>query len=88
MPNTTAANKGKIQAIIHANIIAPLVSIADFENKKEEAWAISNATPKQIKILVRQGCIKALCDLLTCPDPKILAVCLESLAKYIGGWRL
>ena len=37
VPNTTAGNKEQIQEIIHANIIDPLVSTADFENKKEEA---------------------------------------------------
>lgn len=36
-----------LQAVIEANIIAPLVHLlqhAEFEVKKEAAWAISNAT--------------------------------------------
>ena len=30
-----------------------------------------------------QGCIKPLCDLLTCPDPRILTVCLEALENIL-----
>ena len=36
-----------LQAVIEANIIAPLVNLlqtAEFDIKKEAAWAISNAT--------------------------------------------
>ena len=36
-----------LQAVIEANIIGPLVHLlqnAEFEIKKESAWAISNAT--------------------------------------------
>jgi importin subunit alpha-1 len=35
------------------------------------------------RFLVNQGCIKPLCDLLTCPDPRIVTVCLESLANIL-----
>lgn len=45
-----------LQAVIDANIIPPLVALlgnAEFDIKKEAAWAISNATsggtPDQIK---------------------------------------
>lgn len=31
------------------------------------------------KFLVSQGCIKPLCDLLNCPNPKIVTVYLEGL---------
>ncbi|XAR58395.1 hypothetical protein NMG60_11013779 [Bertholletia excelsa] len=88
--NITAGNRDQIQAVIEAGIIAPLVQllqIAEFEVKKEAAWAISNATsggtPEQIKLLVSQGCIKPLCDLLVCPDPRIVTVCLEGLENIL-----
>eukprot|EP01018_Ginkgo_biloba_P008271 Gb_19762 [translate_table: standard] len=88
--NITAGSKEQIQAIIDANIIPPLVSLlseAEFEIKKEAAWAISNATSggthEQIKYLVSQGCVKPLCDLLTCPDPRIITVCLEGLENIL-----
>ncbi|KAJ4915007.1 Importin subunit alpha-4 [Raphanus sativus] len=33
--------------------------------------------------LVAQGCIKPLCDLLICPDPRIVTVCLEGLENIL-----
>ncbi|KAK4418084.1 Importin subunit alpha [Sesamum alatum] len=88
--NITAGNRDQIQAVIEAGIISPLVVLlqnAEFEIKKEAAWAISNATSggtnDQIKFLVREGCIKPLCDLLVCPDPRIVTVCLEGLENIL-----
>lgn len=88
--NITAGTKEQIQAVIEAGIIAPLVHLlqnAEFDIKKEAAWAISNATsggsPDQIKFLVSQGCVKPLCDLLVCPDPRIVTVCLEGLENIL-----
>ncbi|VVB00896.1 unnamed protein product [Arabis nemorensis] len=83
--NITARNSNQIQAMIEAGIIQSLVWLlqtAEFEVKKEAAWGISNATSSgthdQIKFMVSQGCIKPICDLLTCPDPRITTVCLEA----------
>lgn len=88
--NITAGNRSQIQAVIEANIIIPLVHLlqhAEFDIKKEAAWAISNATsggsPDQIRYLASQGCIKPLCDLLICPDPRIVTVCLEGLENIL-----
>ncbi|CAO2832151.1 unnamed protein product [Amaranthus hypochondriacus] len=88
--NITAGNKAQIQAVIEAGLVGPLVNLlqtAEFDIKKEAAWAISNATsggsPEQIKYLVSQGCIKPLCDLLVCPDPRIITVCLEGLENIL-----
>ncbi|KAI3460773.1 hypothetical protein Pfo_017436 [Paulownia fortunei] len=88
--NITAGNRDQIQAVIEAGIISPLVLLlqnAEFEIKKEAAWAISNATSggtnDQIKFLVHEGCIKPLCDLLVCPDPRIVTVCLEGLENIL-----
>ncbi|KAF2289118.1 hypothetical protein GH714_028997 [Hevea brasiliensis] len=88
--NITAGNSEQIQAVIEAGLIGPLVNLlqnAEFDIKKEAAWAISNATSggthDQIKYLVGQGCIKPLCDLLVCPDPRIVTVCLEGLENIL-----
>ncbi|KAL8094499.1 hypothetical protein AgCh_036144 [Apium graveolens] len=88
--NITAGNNEQIQAVIEAGIIGPLVQQlgnAEFEIKKEAAWAVSNATSggthEQIKFLVSQGCIKPLCDLLNCPDPRIVTVALEGLENIL-----
>jgi HEAT repeat protein len=88
--NITAGNKDQIQNVIDANLIAPLVYLlqtAEFDIKKEAAWAISNATSggthEQIKYLVKELCIKPLCDLLVCPDARIVTVCLEGLENIL-----
>lgn len=88
--NITAGNSKQIQAVIDANIIPPLIQLlanAEFDIKKEAAWAVSNATsggtPEQIRYLVAQGCIKPLCDLLNCPDAKIITVALEGLENIL-----
>ncbi|KAK3441564.1 hypothetical protein EUGRSUZ_B02080 [Eucalyptus grandis] len=88
--NITAGNKEQIQAVVEADIIGPMVQLlqnAEFDIKKEAAWAISNATSggshEQIKFLVNQGCVKPLCDLLICPDPRIVTVCLEGLENIL-----
>lgn len=39
--------------------------------------------PIFIRHLVSQGCIKPLCDLLTCPDPRVVTVCLEGLENIL-----
>lgn len=36
-----------------------------------------------VRYLVNQGCIKPLCDLLICPDPRIVTVCLEGLENIL-----
>ena len=90
--NITAGNSTQIQAVIDANIIPPLInhlSNGDFKTRKEACWAISNATsgglqkPDQIRYLVSQGCIKPLCDLLACPDNKIIQVALDGLENIL-----
>ena len=76
--------------MIDANIIPPLIQLlmnAEFDIRKEAAWAISNATsgglPEQIKMLVTQGCIPPLCELLKVADPKIVMVALEGLENIL-----
>ena len=90
--NITAGNPTQIQAVIDANIIPPLINLlsnGDFKTRKEACWAISNATsgglqkPDQIRYLVSQGCIKPLCDLLSCPDNKIIQVALDGLENIL-----
>ncbi len=73
-----------------AELVVPLVhmlSEAEFDIKKEAAWAISNATSggrhEQIHTLVQAGAIKPLCDLLTCSDPRIITVALEGIENIL-----
>jgi len=90
--NITAGNSAQIQSVIDANIIPPLIHLlinGDLKTRKEACWAISNATsgglqkPEQIRYLVVQGCIRPLCDLLGCPDNKIIQVALDGLENIL-----
>ncbi|CAJ2677854.1 unnamed protein product [Trifolium pratense] len=36
------------------------------------------------RYLVGQGCIKPLCDLLVCPDSRMISVCLEGLENILN----
>eukprot|EP00253_Pinus_taeda_P023799 PITA_23799 len=88
--NITAGTRSQVQAVINAKIFPPLIFLlanAEFDIKKEAAWAVSNATAggddEQINYLASQGCIQPLCDLLTCPDARIITVCLEGLENIL-----
>ncbi|PKA48398.1 Importin subunit alpha-1a [Apostasia shenzhenica] len=88
--NILAGSQENIQAVINANIISLLIDLlqnGEIDIKKEVAWALVNVTAggtdDQIKFLVSQGCIKPMCDLLTCSEPKIVAVCLEGLFNIL-----
>jgi len=60
---------------------------AEFDIKKEAAWAISNATSggtaEQIRYLVDCNAIRPLCDLLSVPDVRIVTVALEGLENIL-----
>jgi importin subunit alpha-6/7 len=86
----SAGNKEQIQNVIENNIIPPLIQLlvnAEFDIRKEAAWAISNATSggneQQIKFLVQQGCIRALCKLLSGSDTRIVTIALEGLENIL-----
>lgn len=88
--NITAGNSDQIQLVLAANIIPPLVNMlrdSEFDIQKEAAWAISNATsggnPEQIRFLVANGCIPALCDLFECQDAKMVMVALEGIENIL-----
>lgn len=90
--NVTAGNSVQIQSVVDAGIIPPLIHLlthGDFKTRKEACWAISNATsgglqkPEQIRYLVQSGAIRPLCDLLACPDNKIIQVALDGLENIL-----
>jgi hypothetical protein len=73
-----------------AGIMPPLVHLlqsAEFDIKKEAAWAISNATSggtaDQLKYLVDVGAVRPLCDLLSVQDVRIVTVALEGLENIL-----
>lgn len=42
-----------------------------------------NSSPASFRYMVEQGVVKPLCDLLVCPDPRIITVCLEGLENIL-----
>ena len=64
-----------------------LLATADFDVKKEAAWAIaaatSGGTPEQIRFLVSQQCTRPLCDLLTVQDNRIINVALKGIGNIL-----
>ncbi|KAG7533541.1 Armadillo-type fold [Arabidopsis thaliana x Arabidopsis arenosa] len=90
--NITAGTKELIQSVIDANLIPILVNLAQNAKlgiKETALCAIVNATLRgsyaQIEYLVKQGCIKPLCDLLICPDRRIISVCLDGLENILNA---
>jgi len=90
--NITAGNSVQIQSVIDHGLLPPLIHLlsnGDFKTRKEACWAISNATsgglqkPDQIRLLVEQGAIKPLCELLSCPDNKIIQVALDGIENIL-----
>ena len=76
--------------MIDANIIPPLIQLlmnAEFVIQKEAAWAIGIATmgglPEQIKVLVTEGCIPPLCELLKVADPNFVRLVLMALENIL-----
>ncbi|XP_037083231.1 importin subunit alpha-7-like [Pollicipes pollicipes] len=88
--NITAGNQPQIQAVIEAQIFPALVEIvwtSEFRTRKEAVWAITNATTggtaDQVKYLVQQQCIQALCQILGVMDQKITQVALNGLENIL-----
>jgi importin subunit alpha-2 len=89
--NVTAGNRQQIQLVLDANIVPTLISLmkgsSEFKTRKEAAWAIVNATsggsPDQIRHLVAEGCIPALCEFLTVQDSKMIQVALNGLDNVL-----
>ncbi len=87
---TTLLSANQIQAVIDCSIIQPLIQLlssAEWDIRKEAAWAISNATsggtPDQLRYLLSQNCIPPLCELLVCADVRIIIVALEALENLL-----
>lgn len=76
--------------MIDAGLIPPLLTLldtADFEIRKEVAWAICNATSSgdslHIQYLVQSNCLKPLANLLSCNDNKIVIIVIEGLENIL-----
>uniref|UniRef100_A0A0N5AJU3 Importin subunit alpha n=1 Tax=Syphacia muris TaxID=451379 RepID=A0A0N5AJU3_9BILA len=90
LSNIFAGNRKQIQAVIDAHILPPLIQVlssGDFRTRKEACWAISNAlkggSGTQVAIIVREGAVLPLCDLLTVMDPGIVKIALCALSTIL-----
>ncbi|KHN43321.1 Importin subunit alpha-1 [Glycine soja] len=88
--NIIVGTRARIQTVFDANIIPYLVQSlqhAEFDVKKEAAWAIfyvtSGGSHEHIRYIYQQGCVKGLCDLLSCPDPKVVSTRLKGLENIL-----
>uniref|UniRef100_A0A175YDN3 IBB domain-containing protein n=1 Tax=Daucus carota subsp. sativus TaxID=79200 RepID=A0A175YDN3_DAUCS len=82
-----------LQRLIHSNDEEVLTDacwalsyLSDGTNDKIQAVIEAGVCPRLVELLlylVSQGCIKPMCDLLVCPDPRIVTVCLEGLENIL-----
>ena len=93
--NITAGTVSQIEEVFKAGVIESLINhmkYAEFDVRKEAAWAIANATssgnPKQIQQLVDKGCVYPLCELVKAPDVRIVAVSLEGIENILERGEL
>jgi importin subunit alpha-1 len=90
--NIVTGDDVQTQLIINCGALPALLSLLGSTKdgiRKEACWTISNATsgglqkPDQIRLLVEQGAIKPLCELLSCPDNKIIQVALDGIENIL-----
>ncbi|RZS21379.1 hypothetical protein BHM03_00054011 [Ensete ventricosum] len=81
----------KIQSVIETVLIPALRTVGNIvtgDDSQTQKLAGQFPTLQQgielrSSYLASQGCIKPLCDLLVCPDPRIVTVCLEGLENIL-----
>ncbi|KAH8865586.1 Importin subunit alpha-1 isoform 2 [Schistosoma japonicum] len=88
--NITAGSVDQIDMVISHNIIPYILEIlykSEFRTQKEACWVISNfisgGTPAQCTYLLSQNVLKALCNLLTVSESKVVLMVLESIKKLL-----
>ncbi|XP_022686306.1 importin subunit alpha-5-like [Varroa jacobsoni] len=90
LSNITAGNQSQIQAVITAGLVPCLIELiqhGDVKTQKEATWAISNFTcggsVDQIGLLVQEGVLQPLIDMLTQNDAKITMVVLDAVRNIL-----
>jgi hypothetical protein len=88
--NVTAGTAAQIQVVLEcglAPLLLQLMEEGEFEVRKEVTWTITNAisggNDEQTKYLMKEGFLKAMVDLLTSHDVKVVTLCLEALGKVL-----
>lgn len=90
LSNITAGNQQQIQAVIDAGLIPRVIHLlgkGEFLTQREAAWAITNmtisGTKTQIELLVSEGVIEPMCNLLAIKDVQVVQVVLDGLSNIL-----
>jgi Armadillo/beta-catenin-like repeat len=83
-------NEQYIQAVIHHNIIPPLIHLfvlGDSYSRKQAFLTVLNilarGTAQQVQFIVQNGCIAPIVDLLMVSDPTMIRVALLALESIL-----
>lgn len=83
-------NEQHIQAMIHYNIIPPLIHLfvhGDGDSRKQAFLTVLNSlargTAQQVQYIVQQGCIAPIVNLLMVSDPTMIRVALVALESIL-----
>ncbi|XP_018654197.1 LOW QUALITY PROTEIN: importin alpha-related [Schistosoma mansoni] len=88
--NITAGSVDQIDMVISHNVMPCILEIlykGEFRTQKEACWVISNyisgGTPAQCAYLLNQNVLKALCNILTVSESKVVLMVLEGIKKLL-----
>jgi len=93
LSNITTGGPEQIQTVIEALLMQPLIhmvqsSSTDFETRREATWAVCNATgnasPAQIRYMVKYGLLQALCAQLVSEESSVIINALEALRNVLS----
>uniref|UniRef100_A0A6G1S6S5 Importin subunit alpha n=1 Tax=Aceria tosichella TaxID=561515 RepID=A0A6G1S6S5_9ACAR len=90
LSNVVAGSQEQIQAVIDADLVPMIIhflSNGDYQQQKEASWAVFNfcltGSQDQLKVLIENGAVPALCDLLTLNDNTLIKNVLEALKSLL-----
>lgn len=90
LSNITAGNQQQIQTVIDGGLLAPIVhhlGKGEFLTQREAAWAITNmtisGTKTQIQMLVDEGALEPMCNLLAVKDVQVVQVVLDGVMNIL-----
>ena len=89
--NIAAGTQKQIETLISQNflpLLAHVIQKDSTEIKRECIWAVCNLTSVEnieyIKIILKEGILRIICDCLKMEDAKYLAVCLEAFGNLLS----
>ncbi|EDV25305.1 uncharacterized protein TRIADDRAFT_23692 [Trichoplax adhaerens] len=90
LSNVTAGIPKQIHMVIEAGLVPLIINClanADFQTRKEAAWAVSNLAvngeAEHISLMVADGVITPMCEMLTIKDIQIVHVLLDGILNIL-----